>query len=79
MPVGSSSTTRWHLVRRCTLTRRQRVETVRRLDLIVGPNGAGKSTMVDLVLRHRVPGSVFVNADLIAAHYWPQDPADHPY
>ena len=39
-----------------------------RLDLIVGPNGAGKSTIVDLVLGRRIPGSVFVNADLIAAN-----------
>jgi predicted ABC-type ATPase len=52
---------------------------MRRLDLVVGPNGAGKSTIVDLVLRHRVPGSVFVNADLIAAQRWPQDPAGHAY
>jgi predicted ABC-type ATPase len=40
---------------------------MRRLDLIVGPNGAGKSTIVDLVLARRIPGSVVVNADLIAA------------
>lgn len=52
---------------------------MRRLDLIVGPNGAGKSTIVDLVLARRIPGSVFVNADLIAAQRWPQDPADHAY
>jgi len=50
-----------------------------RLDLIVGPNGAGKSTIVDLVLSRRIPGSVFVNADLIAAQRWPQDPAGHAY
>jgi len=50
-----------------------------RLDLIVGPNGAGKSTIVDLVLGRRIPGSVFVNADLIAAKRWPQDPVGHAY
>ena len=50
-----------------------------RLDLIVGPNGAGRSTIVGLVLGRRIPGSVFVNADLIAAQRWPQDPAGHAY
>src|SRR6476620_3169245 len=52
---------------------------MRRLDLIVGPNGAGKSTIVDLVLARRIPGSVVVNADLIAARRWPKDPAGHAY
>lgn len=50
-----------------------------RLDLIVGPNGAGKSTIVDLVLARRIPGSAFVNADLIAGQRWPEDPAGHAY
>jgi predicted ABC-type ATPase len=52
---------------------------VLRLDIIVGPNGAGKSTLIELVLGRRIPGSRFVNADLIAAQRWPQDPAGHAY
>jgi len=50
-----------------------------RLDLVVGPNGAGKSTFVELLLqplRHGVP---FVNADVIAARRWPDDPESHSY
>lgn len=50
-----------------------------RLDLVVGPNGAGKSTFVDLILSRAVPGSVLVNADVIAAQRWPQDPERHSY
>lgn len=50
-----------------------------RLDLVVGPNGAGKSTFVRLVLAQSLPGSVFVNADEIAAQRWPDDPMRHAY
>jgi predicted ABC-type ATPase len=52
---------------------------VSRLDLIVGPNGAGKSTFAQEVLTKRLPGSLFVNADLIAAQRWPEDPEAHSY
>lgn len=48
-----------------------------RLDLVVGPNGAGKSTFVELVLAQCRPGVPFVNADLIAAEGWPDDPVAH--
>ncbi len=48
-----------------------------RLDLVVGPNGAGKSTFVELVLAERRPGVAFVNADVIAAERWPDDPLAH--
>jgi predicted ABC-type ATPase len=50
-----------------------------RLDLVVGPNGAGKSTFVELVLVPNRPGVTFVNADIIAAQRWPDDPAGHAY
>ena len=50
-----------------------------RLDLVVGPNGAGKSTFVELILAPNRPGVTFVNADIIAAQRWPQDPASHAY
>lgn len=50
-----------------------------RLDLVVGPNGAGKSTFVELTLAPLLPGSAFVNADEIAKHRWPADPAAHAY
>ena len=48
-----------------------------RLDLIVGPNGAGKSTFVELVLADQRPGIPFINADIIAAERWPDDPVAH--
>ena len=48
-----------------------------RLDLVVGPNGAGKSTFVEFVLASARPGTVFVNADVIAAERWPDDPLAH--
>lgn len=48
-----------------------------RLDLVVGPNGAGKSTFVELVLAQLRPGVPFVNADVIAAERWPEDPVAH--
>lgn len=50
-----------------------------RLDLVVGPNGAGKSTFVELVLTDARPGVPFVNADVIAAERWPEDPLAHAY
>jgi len=50
---------------------------VSRLDLVVGPNGAGKSTFVELVLAEQRPGVTFVNADVIAAERWPDDPVGH--
>ncbi|HEX4430155.1 MAG TPA: AAA family ATPase [Frankiaceae bacterium] len=50
-----------------------------RLDLVVGPNGAGKSTFVELVLAPNRPGVTFVNADIIAAQRWPDDPAGRAY
>ena len=50
-----------------------------RLDLVVGPNGAGKSTFVELVLVPLRPGVMFVNADVIAAARWPDDPTGHAY
>ncbi len=50
-----------------------------RLDLVVGPNGAGKSTFVELVLLPCRPHATFVNADVIAAQRWPDNPAAHAY
>jgi predicted ABC-type ATPase len=50
-----------------------------RLDLVVGPNGAGKSTFVELILAPLRPGVTFVNADVIAAQRWPDDPQQHAY
>jgi predicted ABC-type ATPase len=50
-----------------------------RLDLVVGPNGAGKSTFVEFVLADARPGVPFVNADVIAAERWPEDPLSHAY
>src|SRR3954449_11414463 len=50
-----------------------------RLDLVVGPNGAGKSTFVELILAPLRPGVTVVNADVIAAQRWPEDPQAHAY
>jgi len=50
-----------------------------RLDLVAGPNGAGKSTFVELVLAPLRPGVTVVNADVIAAARWPDDPSGHAY
>jgi predicted ABC-type ATPase len=50
-----------------------------RLDLVVGPNGSGKSTFIELILAPNRPGVTFVNADVIAAQRWPQDPSAHAY
>jgi len=52
---------------------------VRRLDLVVGPNGAGKSTFVEQRLSPLLPGSVFVNADVIAKDRWPDSAEEHSY
>lgn len=52
---------------------------MRRLDLVVGCNGAGKSTFVQYALSSIVPGSVFVNAHVIAQERWPHDPVGHSY
>jgi predicted ABC-type ATPase len=50
-----------------------------RLDLVVGPNGSGKSTFVRYTLATVLPGSAFVNADVIAARRWPGDAESHTY
>ncbi len=52
---------------------------MKRLDLVVGPNGAGKTTFVTKVLTPELPDSLFVNADIIAARTWPDDPMTHSY
>jgi predicted ABC-type ATPase len=52
---------------------------VKRLDLVAGPNGAGKSTFVELTLAPLLRGSVFVNADEIAKHRWPDDAPTHAH
>lgn len=65
-----------------TLTEQQRhcdQALVSRLDLVVGPNGAGKSTFVEFVLATTRPGTPFINADVIAAQRWPDDPMGHAY
>ena len=47
------------------------------LVVLAGINGAGKSTFYFQSLRHlNLP---FVNADLIAAQLWPQEPFAHAY
>lgn len=46
---------------------------------MAGPNGAGKSTFVRYSLAPSRLGTVFVNADVIAAQRWPDDPAAHAY
>ncbi|AZG47636.1 zeta toxin family protein [Gordonia insulae] len=52
---------------------------MRRLDLVIGPNGAGKSTFVEYTLAPLLPGSVFVNADLIARRRWPEEAEARSY
>jgi predicted ABC-type ATPase len=52
---------------------------VTQLDLVVGPNGAGKSSFVAITLQPRLPGSVFVNADEIAKHRWPDESEARSY
>lgn len=46
---------------------------------MVGPNGAGKTTFVEHLVAPAAAMSVSVNADLIAAQRWPDDPAGHAY
>lgn len=48
------------------------------LQLIVGPNGAGKSTLFETVVGPATHLE-FVNADMIAAARWPEDPQAHSY
>ena len=48
------------------------------LHLVVGPNGAGKSTLHDVVLGPATHLE-FVNADVIAAQSWPEEPAARSY
>ncbi len=48
------------------------------LHLLAGPNGAGKSTLHDTVIGPATHLE-FVNADLIAAQRWPEDPAGSSY
>ena len=48
------------------------------LDVIAGPNGAGKSTLYEAVIRPATHLE-FVNADVIAAKQWPEDPAAKSY
>jgi predicted ABC-type ATPase len=48
------------------------------IHLIVGPNGAGKSTLHELVIGPATHLE-FVNADVIAAEAWPDDPAGRSY
>ncbi len=50
-----------------------------RLDLLVGPNGAGRTTFFRHVIHPGRPGLPFVNADVIAAQRWPEDPAGNAY
>lgn len=51
-----------------------------RLDLVIGSNGAGKTTFVrKVLLRSLPPGTLFVNADEIAAQRWPDDPEGRSY
>ena len=48
------------------------------LHLVAGPNGAGKTTFYDTVLGPATHLQ-FVNADIIAAQRWPEDPAGRSY
>ncbi|GAC1377716.1 MAG: zeta toxin family protein [Acidimicrobiales bacterium] len=48
------------------------------LHLIAGPNGAGKSTLYQAVLGP-VTHLEFINADVIAAERWPEEPAARSY
>lgn len=48
------------------------------LHLLVGPNGAGKSTLYDTVIGPATHLEL-VNADVIAAQRWPDDPAGKSY
>jgi len=48
------------------------------LHLLAGPNGAGKSTLYDTVIGPATHLE-FVNADVIAAQRWPDDPIGKSY
>lgn len=48
------------------------------LHILVGPNGAGKSSLFDAVIGPTTHLE-FVNADVIAAEHWPDDPAGQSY
>ena len=48
------------------------------LHLLAGPNGAGKSTLYEMVIGPATHLE-FVNADVIAAERWPEDPAGKSY
>src|SRR5580704_11127980 len=48
------------------------------LQVLAGPNGAGKSTLYELVVGPTTHLE-FVNADVIAAERWPEDPAGRSY
>lgn len=52
---------------------------MKRLDLVVGPNGAGKTTFIAQHLAPLLPGSDFVNADVIAKERWPDSAEKHSY
>ena len=47
------------------------------LHVVAGPNGAGKTTFFERILAP-IPLE-FVNADVIAAQRWPEDPLSHAY
>lgn len=47
------------------------------IHIVAGPNGAGKSTFYELVLSPS--GMQFVNADVLAARYWPNEQAERAY
>ena len=48
------------------------------LHLLAGPNGAGKSTLYETLIGPTTRLE-FINADLIAAERWPEDPARKSY
>ena len=48
------------------------------LHLLAGPNGAGKTTLYERVIGPTT-NLDFVNADVIAAQRWPEDPAGQSY
>lgn len=48
------------------------------LHVLAGPNGAGKSTLYDLIVGPET-ALPMVNADVIAAERWPNDPSGHAY
>lgn len=48
-----------------------------RLVLLVGGNGAGKTTFYKTFLEPR--GLAFINADVVAKEFWPDNPEAHSY